>query len=55
MRFTLGLVVGVVIGRPIANAVNEYLTPTIRRRIVDTLITITDRLNEKIERPEKES
>lgn len=33
MRFTLGLIVGIVIGRPVANAVNEHLTPPVRRKI----------------------
>lgn len=52
MRFLAGVVVGIVIGRPVLNVVNEYLTPPVRRRIVDTLNRVTQNLNERIQQEE---
>ena len=35
MRFTAGLIVGILIGRPVLSLVNDHLTPPIRRKITN--------------------
>jgi hypothetical protein len=52
MRFLLGVVVGVVIGRPVLNVVNEHLTPPVRRKIIQGITSLSDRLNSYIENQE---
>lgn len=53
MRFLAGVVVGIVIGRPVLNVVNEHLTPPVRRKIVNTLNRVTKNLTEKIEQEDE--
>jgi len=48
MRFTLGFVAGVILGRPILNVVNEYLTPPVRQKLTDGVNTLADYLNSRI-------
>lgn len=45
MRFLAGLVVGVVIGRPVLNVVNDHLTPPVRRRIAKGVHRVANRLH----------
>lgn len=45
MRFLLGVVVGVVIGRPVLNVVNEHLTPPVRRKIAYGVHRVANRLH----------
>lgn len=52
MRFLAGVAVGIVIGRPILSVVNEHLTPPVRRKIVDGVNRLAERLNEHIDTPE---
>jgi hypothetical protein len=54
MRFFAGMIVGIVIGRPILSVVNEHLTPPVRRKIVDSVNSLAQYLNEHIENPEQE-
>jgi hypothetical protein len=54
MRFFAGIVVGIVIGRPVLSVVNEHLTPPVRRKIVDSVNSLAQCLNERIENPEQE-
>lgn len=55
MRFFAGMVVGVLIGRPVLNVVNEHLTPPVRRKIVKTVTGLADRINEWVETQEPEA
>ena len=55
MRFLAGVVVGIVIGRPVLTIVNRHLTPPVRRKIVDTLNATTQWANEHIENAEQEN
>ena len=48
MRFTLGFIAGVILGRPILSAVNEYLTPPVRQKLTDGVNTLADYLNSRI-------
>lgn len=48
MRFALGFVAGVVLGRPILNAVNQYLTPPVRQKLTDGVNGLADYLNSRI-------
>lgn len=45
MRFLAGVVVGIVIGRPVLNVVNEHLTPPVRRRMAEGLHRVASRLH----------
>jgi hypothetical protein len=45
MRFLAGVVVGIVIGRPVLSVVNEHLTPPVRRRIVTSIHRAANRLH----------
>lgn len=45
MRFLAGVVVGIVVGRPVLNVVNEHLTPPVRRKIAEGIYRLTDKLN----------
>lgn len=45
MRFLAGVVVGIVIGRPVLNVVNEHLTPPVRRRIATGIHRVANRLH----------
>lgn len=45
MRFLAGVVVGIVIGRPVLDVVNERLTPPVRRRIATGLHEAASRLH----------
>jgi uncharacterized membrane-anchored protein YhcB (DUF1043 family) len=49
MKFLAGVIVGIVIGRPVVSLANERLTPPARRKITETLHNITQRLNDRIE------
>jgi hypothetical protein len=55
MRFLAGLVVGIVIGRPILNVANEHLTPPVRRRIIKSVTGLADRVNAWVDRQEPEA
>lgn len=46
MRFLLGMVVGIVIARPILNVVNEHLTPPVREKIHDTTLRVYTRIGD---------
>lgn len=48
MRFALGFVAGVILGRPILNVVNEYLTPPVRQKLTDGVNGLADYLNSRI-------
>jgi hypothetical protein len=48
MRFTLGFVAGVILGRPILSVVNEYLTPPVRNKLADGVNALADYLNSRI-------
>lgn len=48
MRFFAGVVVGIVVGRPVLEAVNQHLTPPVRRKITEKTSDILVRLNERI-------
>lgn len=54
MRFLAGVVVGIVIGRPVLNAVNDHLTPPVRRKITEAVNRLAQSLNARIE-PEQEN
>lgn len=54
MRFFAGVIVGIVIGRPVANLVNEHLTPSVRRKITEGVNKVADYLNSQIEREESQ-
>lgn len=45
MRFLAGIVVGIVIGRPVLNVVNENLTPPVRRKIAEGVHRVANRLH----------
>lgn len=49
MRFLAGVVVGIVIGRPVLTIVNEHLTPPVRRKITETVNSLAQFLNDRIE------
>jgi hypothetical protein len=49
MRFLAGVVVGIVIGRPILNVVNDHLTPPVRRKITEVVNNLAASLNARIE------
>lgn len=49
MRFFAGVIVGVVIGRPMLSVVNEHLTPPVRRKITETVNSLAKYLNDRIE------
>jgi hypothetical protein len=49
MRFIAGVVVGIVIGRPVLTIVNERLTPPVRRKITETVNSLAQHLNDRIE------
>jgi hypothetical protein len=49
MRFLAGVVVGIVIGRPVLTLVNEHLTPPVRRKIVKSLNDVTQWASARIE------
>lgn len=55
MRFFAGMVVGVLIGRPVLNVIHEHLTPPVRRKIVKTVTGLADRINEWVETQEPEA
>ena len=46
MRFALGLVVGIVIGRPVAKAIDEYLTPPVRRKMRTVLVNVYEKIGD---------
>ena len=48
MRFALGFVAGVFLGRPILSAVGEHLTPPVRQKITDGVNHLADYLNDRI-------
>ena len=48
MRFALGFVAGVFLGRPILSAVSEHLTPPVRQKITDGVNSLADYLNDRI-------
>lgn len=54
MRFLAGVVVGIVIGRPVLNVVNEHLTPPVRRRIIKSVTGLADRVNNWVDTQEPE-
>lgn len=54
MRFFAGVVVGIVIGRPVLTAVNKHLTPPVRRQIRDGAIRVYNKLGEKLDMFEQE-
>lgn len=45
MRFLAGVVIGIVIGRPVLNVANDYLTPPVRRRIARQVHSLANRLH----------
>lgn len=49
LKFTLGLVTGVFVAKPIQNLINEHLTPSVRKRITKAVTNLADRLNNTIE------
>jgi hypothetical protein len=55
MRFLAGVVVGIVIGRPVLNVANEHLTPPVRRRIIKSVTGLADRVNTWVDNQEPES
>jgi hypothetical protein len=55
MRFTAGLIVGIVIGKPVAKAFNEHLTPPVRRKIANGIIRIYNRIGESLDRLNEEA
>lgn len=55
MRFALGFVAGVFLGRPILSAVNEHLTPPVRQKISDGVNRLADYLNDRIENYSQEN
>lgn len=48
MRFALGFVAGVFLGRPILSAVSEHLTPPVRQKLSDGVNRLADYLNDRI-------
>lgn len=54
MRFFAGVVVGIVIGRPVLTAVNKHLTPPVRRQIRDGAVRVYNKLGEKLDMFEQE-
>lgn len=55
MRFVAGLVVGIVIGRPVLKAVDEYLTPPVRRKIANGMIRMYNKIGERLDQFEREA
>jgi hypothetical protein len=55
MRFIAGLIVGIVIARPVTKAVNEYLTPPVRRKIANGAIRVYNRIGERLDQFEQEA
>jgi large-conductance mechanosensitive channel len=49
-KLAIGFVIGVAVGRPVLEMVNDHLTPPVRRRIAKTLNNITQRINENLEK-----
>jgi hypothetical protein len=45
MRFIAGVCVGIVIGKPVLDVVNKHLTPPVRKKIIQTVTTLADRIN----------
>lgn len=45
MRFFVGVVVGIVIGRPVMDLANDHLTPPVKRKIASSMVRVTDRIN----------
>lgn len=45
LRFLAGVVVGIAVGRPVLNAVNEHLTPPVRRKIATGIHSAASRLH----------
>jgi hypothetical protein len=54
MKFLAGVVVGMVIGRPVLAAVNDHLTPPVRRRIKNGVIKVYNRIGESLDKMEEE-
>lgn len=53
MRFAIGFVAGVFLGRPILSAVNDYLTPPVRRKLTEGVNNLAQYLNDRIENGEE--
>ena len=53
MRFTAGLIVGILIGRPVLSLVNDHLTPPIRRKITNGVNSLAEYLNNQIQGEEE--
>lgn len=53
MRFFAGVVVGVVIGRPVMDKVNKHLTPPVRRSIRNNVIRLYNHLGAKLDMMER--
>lgn len=49
MRFAVGVIVGIVIGRPVLSMVNEHLTPPVRRKITEVINSLAQNLNDRID------
>lgn len=54
MRFIAGVIVGIVIGRPAIEMVNDHLTPPVRRKITKAINGLAERLNARIEQEDEE-
>lgn len=49
MRFTAGVIVGVLIGRPVLAMINEHLSPPVKKKIAKTINNLANRLNATLE------
>lgn len=54
MKFLAGVIVGVVFGRPVLAAVNEHLTPPVRRKIKNGVIRVYNRIGDSLDMIEEE-
>lgn len=53
MRFFAGFIVGVIVGKPIVEMVNDHLTPPVRRQITNAINNLAERLNARIEQEDE--
>lgn len=52
MRFTLGVVVGVFLAKPVHKLIDDHLTPPVRKKIKKVVNDLAKRLNDSIDKEE---
>ena len=55
MRLFAGVVIGIVIGRPVLDVVNEKITPPVRRAIADGALALYTRVGDWLVRKVEEN